>query len=302
MQDGPSPDAPWTSTLSPADLLLLRRTGFEPLGAVAGISVYRFGTQVSRRALSYQPRYGVTGRRALASIAPHPQNASVRLPSAYSDGYRETYDCQHVGSGHVPGVNYEDLRLATAVTEAFEAARDRLREDARRLGAHGVIASYVTVERTVGSRAPAVEVRILGTAVHAPGDALPQPFTSHLTTSEFAKLLRSGRVPVDIACGVGVVHSYFGCVGGPQDPWGRGEFTQRADARQICRELAIDRVTSSVASNELVVGVHEVPTFTEGPAVERAFEHVVVGTATMRFADLTIEPPALTVDLGRSAS
>lgn len=83
---------------------------------------------------------------------------------------------------------------------------------------------------------------------------------------------------------------------------GAGRLTQRADTRQICRELAIDRVTSSVASNELVVGVHEVPTFTEGPAVERAFEHVVVGTATMRFADLTIEPPALTVDLGRSAS
>src|ERR1700690_656106 len=128
----PSKDAvvPWSRSLSVAEFAAPRPPGFEPVGLVIGASAYRFGEQALGSKLHYQPRYGVTGGRHISTMAPRPQNAQVSLPSTGTDVWQQPYDCQHVGSGHVPGINYEDEPFESAVTEAYQLAQERLRSAA----------------------------------------------------------------------------------------------------------------------------------------------------------------------------
>ena len=293
---------PWSSSLSVSEFAALKQTGFEPAGMVIGASVFRFGQQAVGSRNRYRPRYGMTGSRHVATMAPQPQHASVRLSEAWNGVYQQTYVCKHVGSGHVPGINYEDEPFERAVVEGYELARERLRADAERCGAHGVIAATVALRHPplLESSAPTSEIRLVGTALRVAGaEPIGRPFVSHLSGQEFAKLIGAGLVPVDTAIGMGAVRSYFGCAGSPQDLYMQLEFSQRTDAIQRCREQAIRQLTSSVDGEEMmIVGVRPSGPFGPEHQSEHLFEYSLVGTAVVRFEEAKPLAPRVTIDLG----
>ena len=293
-------DVPWSSSLSVAEFAALQQTGFEPAGLVIGASAYRFGEQAVGSKLHYQPHYGVTGVRHVSTMAPHPQNAQVSLPRAWWDVWQQTYKCKHVGSGHVPGINYEDEPFEAAVTEAYELARDRLRSAAVECGAHGVIAATVALRHPplLESSAPTAEIRLIGTALRVPGaELLERPFVAHLSGQEFAKLIGLGLVPVDTRIGVGAVRSYFGCAGSQKDPYTRKEFVQRTDAMQRCREQAIRKLTSS-ADELTIVGATACGPFGTKHSFDHFFEYSLVGTEVVRFGETKTLTPRVAIGLG----
>jgi uncharacterized protein YbjQ (UPF0145 family) len=303
---GPTPsevaDNPWSSSLSVAEFAAVQQTGFEPAGLVIGASAYRFGEQAVGSKLHYQPRYGVTGIRHVSTMAPHPQDTLVSLPSAWAHVWQQTYKCKHVGSGHVPGINYEDEPFESAVTEAYELARDRLRGAAVDCGAHGVIAATVAVQHPplLESSAPTAEIRLIGTALKVPGaEPLERPFVAHLSGQAFAKLIGLGLVPVDTRIGVGAVRSYFGCAGSQKDIYMRQEFVQRTDAMQRSREQAINMLTSPEDATGLtMVGATPSGPFGTKHSFDHFFEYSVVGTQVVRFDSAEQLTPRVAIGLG----
>jgi uncharacterized protein YbjQ (UPF0145 family) len=268
-----------------------------------GTSVFRFGEQMRGRRLRYKPSYGITGSRYVALVAPEPQNASVRLPRAFTGGYHETYPCKHIAGGHVPGLNYEDESFEKAVTESIEVAFERMRGEAQRLRAHGVVGVRRFMERSsfLGSTAPSSHIRLIGTAVRTQhARDLTRPFTSNLSAQSFAKLVSGGWIPIDVVIGVGAVRSHLGCVGSPEDPYGRQEFAQRADAMRMSRELAISQLSSSsTAEGETqVVGTEQIGPF--GGKRDTLFEYSLLGTELLRYRDVPPDTPW--VGLSASAS
>ena len=299
---GADGDGPWSSSLSVAEFAALQQTGFEPAGLVIGASLFRFGEQAVGSKLHYQPRYGITGVRHISTMAPRPQNAEVRLPSAWADVWQETYQCKHVGDGHVPGINYEDEPFELAVTEAYDLARDRLRQAAVDCAAHGVIAATVDLRHPplLESSAPTAEIRLVGTALRVPGvEPLERPFIAHLSGQGFAKLINLGLVPVDTRIGVGAVRSYFGCAGSQKDWYMRQEFTQRTDAMQRSREQALRRLTSGEEGTELmIIGAKRSGPFGTEHSFDHFFEYSMVGTQVIRFGTTQQVAPRVAIGLG----
>ncbi|HEX3567432.1 MAG TPA: heavy metal-binding domain-containing protein [Acidimicrobiales bacterium] len=291
---------PWLSNLSVSEFTMLRGTGFEPVGIVVGASIFRFGSQARGTGVRYRPRYGITGSARVAHLGLRPQQASVRPPKHGIVGDHDVYPCQHIPDGHVPGVNYRDGEFELAVTTTFTEAIERLREEARTLGAHGVTAVRLEVSHpdSLSTSAPTVELTMIGTAVRVPSaDDLAQPFTSHLSGQAFANLFAGGWIPTDLVLGVGAIRSYMGCVGGPDDLWGRKEFTQRTMAIQRSRELAFEHLASAALGDTTrVIGATSVGPFgAHGSDV--LFQHVLVGTAAICYRAIDIDPPRFTVTM-----
>ena len=70
------------------------------------------------------------------------------------------------------------------------------------LGGHGVVGMSLTIGRFFGRMA--WEFKAIGTAVRAPGGvSLAQPFTSHLSGQDFAKLIMAGRSGFYLVLGTG---------------------------------------------------------------------------------------------------
>jgi uncharacterized protein YbjQ (UPF0145 family) len=94
-----------------------------------------------------------------------------------------------------------------AVRNLLEQARhravERMRVECEGLGGDGVVGVRLTVASFYGN---GLEFMAIGTAVRTDGAKRPrQPFTSDLSGQDFAKLIRSGWVPVDLVQGVGAV-------------------------------------------------------------------------------------------------
>jgi uncharacterized protein YbjQ (UPF0145 family) len=103
--------------------------------------------------------------------------------------------------GEVMGCVVEHaLDLVPGMRRGYATALDRLRAEARDLGADGVLAVGCTVTRV--SRTVR-EFVVLGTAVRAERGKRPsQPFTTGLSGPDVAKLVLAGWVPVTVAIGV----------------------------------------------------------------------------------------------------
>ncbi len=92
-----------------------------------------------------------------------------------------------------------------ALRDAWATAVARLDDEARRMGAHGVLGTTVTQQWLVEGSTLQVELR--GAAVRLEGEpALGRPFLSTLSMQSFLKLLIGGWVPTGIAWGVSAVH------------------------------------------------------------------------------------------------
>lgn len=95
---------------------------------------------------------------------------------------------------------YED-----ALRDAWATAVGRLEQEARSIGAHGVLGTFVS-QRWL-AEGWNLEVELRGTAVRIESEPpLDRPFLSTLSMSGFLKLLIGGWVPCGIAWGVSAVH------------------------------------------------------------------------------------------------
>lgn len=150
-----TPGAPFTSTLSVSDLMLLERLGIEPVGQVMGSAFYHLGLM------------GML-----------------------------------MGSGELTS-------LTRASYDARSLAIERMRDEAERLGAHGVVAMHL-VRRAHEWSGDLVEFTAMGTAVRLrqriPGVDL---FMAGMDLPSLAKLMAHGQLPVGVAIGL-CVYAFLG--------------------------------------------------------------------------------------------
>jgi len=270
----------WTSDLSVAELSAVRRVGFRPVGMVVGMSVYQIALQ------GVGPAYFGLPAAGWGTLGPRGMGAGW-APSGFR-GYFKGYPCTHAvyGLGHGYGVNYEDLYYEQALSDTFRLALERLSTEAAALGAHGVVGVRHTLsDLQVASSAPVIELKMVGTAISRPSaPPLEQPFTSHLSGQQFAKLLDTGRVPASLVFGVGAVRSTGGCVGiASTGTWSGAEFVQRSEAVQQAQHIAVEALGARARSiAEQVIGVDVRLSLREGAEAAMASMHAV-GTAVRRF-------------------
>src|SRR5215831_12560317 len=103
----------------------------------------------------------------------------------------------------------EITSFSQALYHARSLALGRLRQEARALGAHGVIGVRLE-HKEYEWGANLLEFAAIGTAIRLRNwsGALPQPFTSDLSGQEFLKVLQVGYVPVTLAMGCVAYYIY----------------------------------------------------------------------------------------------
>jgi uncharacterized protein YbjQ (UPF0145 family) len=282
LREAAAPGGSWTSDLSVAELSAVRRVGFRPVGMVVGMSVYQIALQ------GINPSYFGLPATGWGSLGQ--QGMGVGWSPSGFRGYFKGYPCTHAvyGLGHGYGVNYEDLYYESALTDTFRLALERLLTEATALGAHGVVGVRHTLsDLQVASSAPIIELKMVGTAIKRPSaPPLDQPFTSHLSGQQFAKLLAMGWVPAALVFGVGAVRSSGGCVGmSSASTWSGAEFVQRSEAVQQAQHIAVSAVEDRARSfGEQVIGVDVALRVREGAESAMASMHAI-GTAVRRFKD-----------------
>jgi uncharacterized protein YbjQ (UPF0145 family) len=285
----------WTSDLSVAELSAVRRVGFRPAGMVVGMSVYQIAIQ------GIGPSYFGLPAAGWGSLG---QGMGAGWTPAGFRGYFKGYPCMHAiyGMGHGYGVNFEDLYYEQALSETFRLALDRLREEAAALGAHGVVGVRHTITNLpIATTAPVIELKMIGTAIRRPSaPPLDQPFTSHLSGQQFAKLISTGWMAAGLVYGVGSVRSMGGCVGGLNSQTASGaEFVQRSEAVHEAQRIAVAEIEERARDlGEQAVGVDV--SITARESGESAMSTMyAIGTAVRRFRDHE-HPPAPEVYLRMS--
>jgi len=257
--------AAWTSDLSVAELSAIRNAGFEPLGMVMGSSVVRIAAQ-----WGYSTIFGGT-----------------------AGGPGQTYPCPH-GYGyygsrtdHRYGYNWEHTFYEAGVLGARDAALSRITEEARDLGAHGVVGVRL-IRRHMEGLGNSLEFTVIGTAItRSGGPRLDRPFMSHLDGVAFSKLLHGGYVPVSLVIGVGAVEIDPGCGTEWQlRSWNNVRIDQVSDGIEAARLLGIRRLEEEVASVDAdgAVGVDVDFASHEVANGSMLIELVTVGTAVRRYA------------------
>ena len=238
-------DGIFTSDFSVNEFLLVRKSGFEPVGLCIGSCIYHLGVQYS----------------------------------SWSKSEEMTV-------------------LSQAMYHARELAMSRMREEARDMGADGVVGVQLKVKRLEWDK-DILEFVAIGTGiVHATGKQgfkgpKGQPFTSDLSGQDFWTLLQAGYRPLEMVMGSCVYHvahqGFFKSLGNI----GRNtELTNFSQALYDAREIAMERMQheASDAGAEGVVGVdlHE-GSHNWQPHI---IEFFAVGTAV---TPITTEQPASSI-------
>jgi uncharacterized protein YbjQ (UPF0145 family) len=156
----------FTSDLTIQEFAAIRSVGFSPVGQVLGSAVYNVGW--SYTGCGYLGGTGLytAGRWSASPVVPVPTTRQL-------------------------------------LNEARHRAVARMREECAGLGGDGVVGVRLALQPFYGN---GLEFIAIGTAVRADGDRHPRrPFTSDLSGQDFAKLIRSGWVPVALVQGVGAV-------------------------------------------------------------------------------------------------
>jgi len=275
----------WSSGLSTNDFAACVTSGLKPLGFVQGVSVVSWNF------------YG-SGFSALGGGF-----GGNRRPS----GYFEQYNCPHgiVSAEHrMYGLNYEKTWIEETWSAALAQATERLLDEARKLGAHGVIGIVEHAEHHGDTSS--FEFSLSGTAVGIDNVApLERPFTTFLAGQKLNKLVESGFTPVSIALTIAEIGVLASCIteyqlrGGMQWGWGAaptGEIDQVARAHAAARSLARERIRAQLGGDvlhaaALVVRSHETQ---EGPQIEV----VLRGNRVRRFKEaMDMAPPRPVVNL-----
>ena len=270
----------WTSDLSVSEMTAIHHAGFEPIGMVMGSSVFRIAAQ-----WGYTSVFGLTG-------------------TAAAGGQVRTYPCTHgfygygVGNEHRTGYNWEHRYYEGGVTEARNTALRRILEEARGLGAHGVVGVRI-LRRHLEGVGNSLEFTCIGTAVRRPGGPeLRVPFMSHLDGVAFSKLLHGGYVPVALVMGIGALEIDPGCATEWQlRSWNNARVPQISDGIETARMLGINHLESEIQSVDAdgAVGVETDFASYELGGEAMLIELFLLGTAVRRYAREPLDEPPLPI-------
>jgi uncharacterized protein YbjQ (UPF0145 family) len=274
---------PATSASTVAEAAALRRLGLVPAGFVMGTAVCQVVSSAG----------GMGG--GLAGGGPGSPYGLLQPPGA------TTFPCAHAygfGGEHW-GLNLEDAGYATSVGNGFELVVTRLVEEARALGAHGVVGVDLSVGLLVGG-STAWTFRAVGTAVAMPGrPPPPSPFATTASGQHLERLIALGLVPVALVTGVGACYVQPNCRtrGDPTVP---GVVDQLPHAIDLARQRARQTLRAAVHHHGADGVVATDWQDRRVPAWGEAFiqSAVATGTAVRRFAaPARLAPPRPIVSL-----
>jgi uncharacterized protein YbjQ (UPF0145 family) len=262
----------FTSDLSTQEFAAIRSVGFRPVGQVMGSAVFNVGWSYTGCGYyNYGVGYG-------------------------SGGYSGAGYNRGGFSGQGMGGNYGGYRQAPvvdvpAVSHLLEQARhravERLRTECEGLGGHGVVGVTLTVRPFYEN---GLEFLAIGTAIAGDGVRKhpKKPFTSDLSGQDFAKLLRSGWVPVDLVQGVGAVirHNDW-AQRAQQGSWLNQELVgstalvtaARAAARESLVKDAAKRGGHTVVLQEMVLNKYETRCTSAQEGEDNLVDAFIWGTA-----------------------
>lgn len=255
----------WSSDLSAAELTAVRHAGFEPVDLVLGSSIYHVGAQWN---------------------------------SGWS-GWRNTYPCTYGswGSDHRTGYNWEHTVYQTGVDEAYRLALGRLIEETREAKAHGVVGVRVNM-RNMEHVGGMIEFTAIGTAIKRRGaPLLDEPFTSHLSGVEFAKLMQTGYVPTRLVFTVSAVQINEGCVVEHQaQSFANQEINQISDAVRWVRHNVINQLAEiSAPYGKHTIGVKTRVKTHEVGMRSRLIHMDALGTVVHEFANVPLPKEPLPI-------
>jgi uncharacterized protein YbjQ (UPF0145 family) len=256
-----------TSLLSASGAAGIASVGLSPVGEVMGCIVQQIGWS----------GWGGCGMYAFNTFT----------PPTLTSGARSSF------AGYAPYVD--------ALYRGYDTALGRLVEEARGLGADGVVGIRVNVERMGQGNH---EFAAIGTAVRADSRVRPpHPFLTRLDGPDVAALMLAGWMPAGLVYGISVAVRHDDWATQRQSSWGAGNvevsgYTElvthvRADARhQLDRRLARLGADGCVGVRSTLNVWHIEPG--EGHR-DHAAEAVFSGTAITRFRARASSAPALSV-------
>ncbi len=181
-------ELPWTSTLSVAEWLSLRKLSVIPIGQVMGSSVYHIG-------------WVNTQRGNFQSFSNFP------------------------GLGYPGGLNvmrssFEIRETTQALYDARSLAMERMRQEAVQLGANAVV-DVRLLHREFESVEGTIEFVCMGTAIRVEGiKPIPSPLICSVTGEDLLRLLSAGSFPMGLAVGA----SYYYLATNYSDKWKQTSF------------------------------------------------------------------------------
>lgn len=161
----------------------------------------------------------------------------------------------HVGTAYASAYQDCEVReLSGAYNEATRLAVTRMEQEARLLGAHGVVGVRYDMVRHEWSD-KLIEVQLVGTAVAAPGAGRKEPWLSDLSGQEWWALTRAGYEPAGLVWG----HCTWFVLTRMQDEWterswSNQELSHFSDALNQCR-IRAEHTMQSLASRAGASGV-----------------------------------------------
>jgi uncharacterized protein YbjQ (UPF0145 family) len=265
----------WTSSLSVGEFAALRSQGFEPVGQVMGSTVHNLGWWYGA-SIDCGYRSGLFGSSAATTVTSAMQGAW--------GGYGAYVDTLY---------------------RARHTAMNRMAAECAALGGDGVVAVELTIAPFQGA-SHHLEFQAVGTAVRALGDTRPgRVFLSHLSGQDFAKLIETGWVPVDLVMGasVGVRHDDW------RTGWSTGTFAPAQEVagwtelvsvtRHEARAHFLSDTARTGADGVVVSGIDLRVRGRECSYNDKQHDHVVettiIGTAVAEFRTSHHPPSSLTI-------
>jgi len=281
----------FSSGLSVPDFAACLQMGLRPVSLVQGFCVMQWGW------------YGAN--------SPYMRGISPYAPPGGGGGYAQNWYCPHgmVSAEHRTwGQNYEQPWVEAAWSQGFGSAYQRLIEEAKEVGAHGVIGVRDTSRTLTDARV--TEFHILGTAVvveDAPPPPGGEPWSTYLAGQRLAKLVEAGFMPISVVAAIASVRIWAYCMTeylmeGRTYAWGQvggavSEIEQVTDGHVAVRELAREHVRRQLAADTLH-GASIETSEREVGAGDQVLECIVRGTRVRGFKDFDPMPaPRPTVRL-----
>jgi uncharacterized protein YbjQ (UPF0145 family) len=285
----------FTSNLSIEEFAAIRSVGFAPVGQVMGSAVYQIGWSYGGCGYGFGGFGGGLGRGFGGGFA-RGGFAGGGFPGGGIAGGTS-------GGGWTPAPVVPVEATRQLLEQARHRAVDRMRAECVGLGGDGVVGVRLTIAPFYDN---GLEFMAVGTAVRAAGDRHPaRPFTSDLSGQDFAKLIRSGWVPVALVQGVGAVIRHDDWATQTQQrSWTNQEIAGTTQLVHLSRDAARSSLGAdarrqgghTVLLQDLELRVHR----QSCPNTREGHDHVATaylwGTAVVPFrTDASLETPPLTI-------
>jgi hypothetical protein len=282
----------FSSGLTVPDFAACLQMGLRPVGLVQGFCAMQWGW------------YGA-GSQYMRGASPY------SAPAGAQGAYSQNWHCPHgmISPDHRAwGQNYEQTWVEAAWVQGFGSAYGRLMEEAKEVGAHGVIGVTDTSHNLADMNV--AEFHILGTAVVVDGAPPPpngEPWSTYLAGQRLAKLIEAGFMPISVVAAIASVRVWAYCMTeylmeGASYMWGQmasstQEVEQISEAHLAVRALAREHVRRQLGPDTLH-GASITTAEREIGAGDQVLECTLRGTRVRRFKDYDPMPaPRPTVRL-----